>query len=79
MEVAFTNYYVVTCLIVVKEPVHSSLGIANFRKGLHHNHAGPGFAHVLLMRFLFVTVSFYMDFSANDIHVSIADNKTTPD
>lgn len=56
MEAAFTNHYVAKCLIVVKQLVHSSLGVANFRKGLHHNNAGPGFAHVLLMRFLFVTV-----------------------
>lgn len=55
VEAAFTNYYV-KCLIVVKQPVHSSLGVANFRKGLHHKNAGPGFAHALLMRFLFLAV-----------------------
>lgn len=56
MEAAFTNYYIVKCLIVVKQPVHSSSGVANFRKGLHHNNAGPGLAHVLLMCFLFLVV-----------------------
>lgn len=53
MEAASTNYYVVKCLIVVKQPVHSSLGVVTFRRGLHYNNARPGFAHVY---FLFLAV-----------------------
>lgn len=56
MEAAFTNYYIVKYLILVKQPVHSSSGVANFRKRLHHNNAGPGFPNVLLKRFLFLAV-----------------------